>query len=149
MHAYERIGCIGVWNHWSFGGGRLILEEFGGEGGGHLWDHALIGSVKSLNRNHMGKQQISKSTSLFHLKSIFIINTIFILKTIVIQKDFVCITMPKKKIAHLSLNTYLVALCKVNYKKSVTVRKMFKNSLKLDQAEFCNFFCFKMTTKWS
>ena len=57
------------------------------------------------------------------------------------------ITMPKKKIAHLPLITYRIALCKENYKKSVTVRKISKNSLKLDQAECCNFFCFKMTTK--
>ena len=57
------------------------------------------------------------------------------------------LTMPKKKIAHLPLNAYQIALCIVNYKKSVTVRKIFKNSSKLDQAECCNFFCFKMTTK--
>ena len=53
----------------------------------------------------------------------------------------------KEKIAHIPLNTRPIALCIVNYKKSVTVRKIFKNSSKLDQAECCNFFCFKMTTK--
>ena len=55
--------------------------------------------------------------------------------------------MPKKEIAHLPFMTYRIALCIVNYKKSVTVRKIFKNSLKLDQAEYCNFFRLKMTTK--
>ena len=59
------------------------------------------------------------------------------------------ITMAKKNFAHLSLNTYLEAVCKVNYRKSVTIRKIFKNSLKLDQAECCNIICLKMTTKWS
>ena len=57
------------------------------------------------------------------------------------------ITMAKKNFAHLSLNTYLEAVCKVNYRKSVTIRKIFKNSLKLDQAECCNIICLKMTTK--
>ena len=60
---------------------------------------------------------------------------------------FCVVTMPKKKIAHLPLNTRPIALCIVNYEKSVTVRKIFKNSLKLDQAECCSFFCFEMTTK--
>ena len=55
--------------------------------------------------------------------------------------------MAKKNFAHLSLNTYLEAVCKVNYRKSVTIRKIFKNSLKLDQAECCNIICLKMTTK--
>ena len=66
MHAYECIGSIVVWNHPSFGGGRWSLEEYGGEGGGHLWDHALIGSVKSLNRNHllMPHEQTKKISSL-------------------------------------------------------------------------------------
>ena len=58
-----------------------------------------------------------------------------------------CLTMPKKKIAHSPLSTRPIALCIVNYKKSVTVRKIFKNSLELDQAECCSFFCFEMTTK--
>ena len=55
--------------------------------------------------------------------------------------------MAKKKFAQLSLNTYLVAVCKVNYRKSVTIRKIFENSLKLDQAKYCNFIRLKMTTK--
>ena len=57
------------------------------------------------------------------------------------------LTMAKKNFAHLSLNTYLEAVCKVNYKKSVTIRKIFKNSSKLDQAEYCNIICLKKTTK--
>ena len=51
--------------------------------------------------------------------------------------------------AHSSLNANLFALFKVNYRKSVTVRKIFKSSSKLDQAEYCKFFRFEMTTKWS
>ena len=45
--------------------------------------------------------------------------------------------------AHSSLNANLFALFKVNYRKSVTVRKIFKSSLKLDQAEYCEIFWFK------
>ena len=51
--------------------------------------------------------------------------------------------------AHSSLHANLIALFELNYRKSVTVRKIFKSSLKLDQAEYCEFFCLKMTTKWS
>ena len=51
--------------------------------------------------------------------------------------------------AHSSLNANLIALLKVNYRKSVTVKKIFKSSSKLDQAEYCKFFCFEMTTIWS
>ena len=40
-----------------------------------------------------------------------------------------------------------LALFKVNYRKSVTVRKIFKSSSKLDQAEYCKFFRFEMTSK--
>ena len=54
--------------------------------------------------------------------------------------------MAKKKMAHSSLNANLIALLKVNYRKSVTVKKIFKSSSKLDQAEYCKFFCFEMTT---
>ena len=56
--------------------------------------------------------------------------------------------MPKEKKCHLSLNTYLITLGRVNYEKSVTVRKIIKNSLKLDQAEYCILFCFKVTTNY-
>ena len=84
MHAYECIGSIEVWNHPSFGGGRWSLEEFGGEGGGHLWDHTIIGSVKSLNRNHLLKPHKQAKnfliTIMCHPESIFILKTIFILK---------------------------------------------------------------------
>ena len=51
--------------------------------------------------------------------------------------------------AHSSLNANLFALFKVNYRKSVIVWKIFKSSSKLDQAEYCKFFRFEMTTKWS
>ena len=59
------------------------------------------------------------------------------------------LTMAKKKMAHSSLNASWFALFRLNYRKSVTVRKIFESSLKLDQAEYCEFFCLKMTTKWS
>ena len=49
--------------------------------------------------------------------------------------------------AHSSLNANLFALFKINYSKSVTVKKIFKSSSKLDQAEYCKFFRFEMTTK--
>ena len=51
--------------------------------------------------------------------------------------------------AHSSLNACFIALFRLNYRKSVTVRKIFKSSIKLDQAEYCEFFGLKMTTKWS
>ena len=51
--------------------------------------------------------------------------------------------------AHSSLNVNLFTLFTVNYRKSVTVRKIFKSSSKLDQAEYCKFFRFEMTSKWS
>ena len=50
--------------------------------------------------------------------------------------------------AHLSLNASLIALFKVKYRKSATIRKTFKISLKLDQAQYCMSFCFKLTTKY-
>ena len=55
-------------------------------------------------------------------------------------------SMAKQKFAHLSLYSYLDAVCKVNYRKSVTIRKIIENSTKLDQEKYCNLMYFKMTT---
>ena len=72
----------------------------------------------------------------------------FLLNSI-IRSFHVYITMPKKKMAHSSLNASWFALFRLNYRKSVTIRKIFKSSLKLYLAEYCEFFCLQMTTKWS
>ena len=67
------------------------MEEFGGEGGGHLWDHAIIGSVKSLNRNHLlmphRQAKIFIITIMCHPECIFIKKTYSFWKEISINKE--------------------------------------------------------------
>ena len=87
----------------------------------------------------IGSQHNIEKTTILWAKSTF---DIFFWKRLLL-------TMPKKKMAHSSLNASWFALFRLNYRKSVTVRKIFESSLKLDQAEYCEFFCLKMTTKWS